>query len=170
MGRLSGTARSAFKVIGPPSRARIRLGKFVHLPPAERWLVIEAVLVLGLIRLALWLLPLQRLRSLMTYAADLLHARTWPDSSLLGRAGRAVDMACTCVPQATCLPRALAVQFLLERRGYSADLRIGFARGAQRQLTAHAWIEHRGQVIFGGGFPAAEVVLSGLGGKQRNGA
>jgi len=62
------------------------------------------------------------------------------------------------------------VQFLLERRGYSADLRIGLAREAQRQLMAHAWVEHQGRVIFGDGFPAAEVVLSGLGGNQRNGA
>ena len=152
------------------SGARTRFGKFVRLPSAERWLLTEAALVLGMIRLGLWLLPLQRLRRVMTHAVGLTRARTWPDGSFPGRAGHAVDMAGTCVPQASCLPRALAVQFLLQRRGYSVDLRIGLAWGAQRQLKAHAWVEHRGRVIFGGGFPAAGIVLSDHEGRQQNGA
>jgi hypothetical protein len=48
-----------------------------------------------------------------------------------------------------CLARALTTQVLLNRYGYTADLRIGVKRGETGDLQAHAWIEHHGNVIIG---------------------
>jgi hypothetical protein len=42
--------------------------------------------------------------------------------------------------QAVCLPRALAAQAMLRRRGVRSRLCLGAAR-ADRALAAHAWIE-----------------------------
>jgi hypothetical protein len=42
--------------------------------------------------------------------------------------------------RAVCLPRALAAQAMLRRRGVGAQLCLGAARNAQG-LAAHAWIE-----------------------------
>ena len=49
-----------------------------------------------------------------------------------------------------CLTNALAVQFLLGRRGYSTVLRIGVAKKDGSALEAHAWLEHEGEVLLGG--------------------
>jgi len=145
-----------------------RLGKFLRLPSAERWLAAEAVLVLAMIRIGLWLLPLRRLQRIIAHATRGASSGGQTDESFPKRAGRAVARASAYIPRATCLPQALVVQFLLERRGYTPDLRIGMGRGAQRQLEGHAWVEHGGEVVFGAGFPAAQVVLSGLEGDRPN--
>jgi hypothetical protein len=39
---------------------------------------------------------------------------------------------------------------MLERRGYPCELRIGFMRGKNGQMSAHAWTESQGKVVIGG--------------------
>ena len=75
-----------------------------------------------------------------------------------GHAARAVTRASAYVPRATCLAQALAVQVLLQRRGCTADLRIGLARGGLQRVEGHAWVECHGKVVFGHGF-LPEIVL-----------
>lgn len=48
-----------------------------------------------------------------------------------------------------CLPIAMATQWLLSRRGFSTDLRIGVMRGESGQLEAHAWVERDGLILIG---------------------
>jgi len=48
------------------------------------------------------------------------------------------------------LAQALAIQVLLERRGYPTQLRIGFTRSKGGQMSAHAWVECEGRVVIGG--------------------
>jgi hypothetical protein len=60
---------------------------------------------------------------------------------------RALNRAARFSPgQPSCLPRALALWWLLRRSGIAAELRIGARRAAGR-LEAHAWVEHAGQVL-----------------------
>ena len=146
-----------------------RVRKFSSLPRAEQRLVGEAVVALGAIRFGLWLLPVRRVREITARVAR------WTatggrrhDGSTPIRVGRAVARASACIPRASCLPQALAVQFLLERRGYSPVLRIGMARGAEGRPAAHAWVEHQSVVILGGGF-SPEIVLPVLAGKGSDG-
>jgi hypothetical protein len=51
--------------------------------------------------------------------------------------------------RATCLPRSLALWWLLRRRGIAADLRIGVRKEGGR-FEAHAWTEWRGTVLNDG--------------------
>ncbi len=49
--------------------------------------------------------------------------------------------------RAKCLPRSLALQWLLARRGIDAELRIGVRKNGHA-LEAHAWIEHCGEPLI----------------------
>ncbi|HEY5959576.1 MAG TPA: lasso peptide biosynthesis B2 protein [Polyangiaceae bacterium] len=49
----------------------------------------------------------------------------------------------------TCLSRAVAVAYMLSRRGHACHLRIGVLPSVDGQLDAHAWVEHSGNVIVG---------------------
>ena len=128
------------------------LQKFWRLPPSDRRLLVTAVLLLTAIRLGLWLLPFQTLRRVLPRRIQAPTRLDNSNQSFPKRIGWAVTIASRYVPRATCLTQALAVQVLLDRRGYPAHLRIGVARGAQRLLEGHAWVEHQGQIIIGGGF------------------
>lgn len=46
----------------------------------------------------------------------------------------------------SCLTRALVLRHLLRRRGIPAELRLGVSTTGG-QFTAHAWVEHDGQVL-----------------------
>ncbi|HEX6900575.1 MAG TPA: lasso peptide biosynthesis B2 protein [Thermoanaerobaculia bacterium] len=45
-----------------------------------------------------------------------------------------------------CLPRALCLRWLLGRRGFAAELRIGVTR-EDGELLAHAWVEREGRPV-----------------------
>ncbi len=140
-----------------------RLGRFLRLPPADRRLLAEAAVVLAVTRLGLWLVPTWRLRRAMVRASRRVRSEASTSHSCAQRAGWAVTRASMYIPRATCLPQALAVLFLLERRGYSPDLRIGLTRATETQVEGHAWVEHEGEVVLGGDVPTPEIVLSNRG-------
>jgi len=50
----------------------------------------------------------------------------------------------------TCLPQALAAQFLLKRHGFPARLVIGVRKDESGDFKAHAWVENDGNVVIGG--------------------
>ncbi len=130
-----------------------RLSRFLRLSAAERRLLIEAMLLLGTIAPGLRLLPFETVRRLLARAA-------WtpagsPEAHLPSTEGVvwAVTVASRYVPKAVagvCLTEALAAQTMLARRGYPAVLRIGLAKGEERRLQAHAWVESGGEVVIGG--------------------
>ena len=66
------------------------------------------------------------------------------------RIGWAVGSAARFVPDATCLPQALAAEAILRRRGHPADLRLGVTREAGT-VQAHAWVVSYGRVVVGDG-------------------
>jgi len=146
-----------------------RVRKFFSLSRAEQGLLGEAVVAVGTIRFGLWLLPVRRVRGITARVARWTGRRTRRDGGPGPiQTGRAVARASACIPRASCLPQALAVQFLLERRGYSPVLRIGMARGSEGRPAAHAWVEHQGVVILGGGF-SPEILLPVLAGEGPDG-
>ncbi len=127
----------------------MQLRKFVTLHKRDRRLLVRAILLLGTIKLGLWLLPFQTLRHLL--------ARMTPANFELQKKDQvyvdivwAVEVASRYMPSGVkCLARALATQVLLGRCGYQAQLCIGVAiEGGQ--LEAHAWIESQGRIVIGG--------------------
>ena len=128
-----------------------RLRKLLHLHKRDRQLLVSAALLLGTIRLGLWLLPFQTLRRFLagiTQTADDLHSTA---QVTVDKVVWAVAVASRYMPGgAKCLARALATQVLLGRRGYQAQLRIGVAKNEKGQLEAHAWLESQGRIVIGG--------------------
>lgn len=123
------------------------LRRFLALPGQERVLLTRAAALLWLFRIALWVLPFARTRSLAHALAERGSSRARgpaPD-----RVGWAVETMARRVPKATCLVRAMTAQVLLARSGYPATMQIGVAKEEGR-LHAHAWVESDGRVIVGG--------------------
>ena len=92
----------------------------------------------------------------------LLGDQIMPESGLPGeprpanpsarRLAVAVDRAAARLPGVTkCLPRAMALQWLLHRRGLDATLVIGVKPGAARGGLddLHAWVVSEGEVVIG---------------------
>ncbi len=121
------------------------LHKFLRLPAADRSLLVRSVALVGAARLALWALPFNVVRRLLSRPArpsSAPHATT-------ERIGWAISVAKRFVPNGNCLPQALAAESLLRRSGHPVELRIGVAKTDQGRLEAHAWVESGGRLVVG---------------------
>ena len=128
---------------------RSRIARFRSLPPSDRTLFLIALLAIASVRVGLWLTSFRRLhRSLARIARPTGSPDPTPGEA--DRIGWAVGSAARFVPDATCLPQALAAEAILRRRGHPADLRLGVSRGDDG-VEAHAWVESYGRVIVGDG-------------------
>jgi hypothetical protein len=136
---------------------------FLRLDATERRLVIRCASVLVAMQCGLWILTVRRLHALITGAA-----RRWRASSAARRHSPeriawAVRAAARFLPGATCLPQALAVQYMLGRAGHPGTLRIGFAVSKGHELAGHAWVECDGAIVLHGSDRTRYVPLPGLG-------
>jgi hypothetical protein len=122
---------------------------FWNLDWRERLLLVEALAVVVAVRLGLWLLPFQKLRSLVRAAGrcpvDSHSANVLPVERIAWTVRAVGDF----VPGATCLTQALAGQIMLARRSQPARLHIGVAKGSEEKLSAHAWLECDGRIVLG---------------------
>ena len=125
-----------------------RLHRLLRLTPAEADLLASAWLALARARARLWL---HRTADLEPPGVRGDPPRPEQSEWLVRSVAVAVARAARLVPAATCLAQALAARDLLARRGVGTDLRLGVARGEGGHVIAHAWLEHRGQVVLGGG-------------------
>jgi len=129
-----------------------RFRKFLRMSSSERRLLIVGGVVVACVRILLWLLPFRRLVWLVERTA-LRSARVAPvrlleDTNVNIAWG--VATAARYVPRATCLTQALAAQWLFAWFGHPTLLRIGVAKGNDKALRAHAWLESEGRVVVGG--------------------
>ena len=77
------------------------------------------------------------------------------DDALLLRVRKAVTIAARNVPwNAVCLPQAMAAQVMLKRRGIKSVMHFGAAKGTDKPLDAHAWLDAAGVEVTG--YPVAE--------------
>lgn len=117
------------------------LSAFLALPAGDRRLLLSALATLAGIRLALRVVPVERLRRRV--ACGRPHARS------AERIAWAVHAASRRLPGTTCLASALAAQRLLARDGHDCQLTIGVARN-ERGFAAHAWVVCDGVTLVGG--------------------
>jgi len=127
-----------------------RLRKFLSLTTSDCQLLLGTLVLLGVIRLGLWLLPFKTLLQLLASISQATPEPQEVDQNSANKIVWAVNIASRYMPGGVkCLARALTTRVLLSRRGHSANLRIGVAKGKEGQLEAHAWVESQGQVVIG---------------------
>jgi hypothetical protein len=118
------------------------LRRWQELSGEERLWLRRAIVHVGLVRLALWVCPFQRIR---TYAARI--PKRWKPSPA-ERIAWAVNAAANRIPRATCLTRAVALQILLAKSGQPSRVEIGVAR-EKEEFGAHAWLVAGGNILVG---------------------
>jgi hypothetical protein len=149
--------------MAPLRSIRRRLRRFGELDSRRRGLLAEAVTCLLAARLALIFIPFPRLaRRLGAFVppADPRVAQAGieiaPDQPRIAEdIGWAVTRAARSVPfGAVCLPQAMAAQVMLRRRGIKSVMHFGAARGREKPLDAHAWLDAAGVEVTG--YPVTE--------------
>jgi hypothetical protein len=115
------------------------------LDPADRPLLIEAVIVLAIARVSTRVLPFRRTAALFgleqSVSGSPAGGRALPAAA--GRPVWAWSAAATRMPRAgTCLVQALGGSAMLGRRGIATTIHLGVTRDPRdaRALTAHAWL------------------------------
>jgi hypothetical protein len=128
-----------------------RLNRFIRLPAAERRLLLKAALLLGGIKLGLWLLDFHALQRLLSRVAEAPIGLRKLDRVSAEKVVWSVKLAGRYMPMArTCLTQAMTTQALLARRGYPTILHIGVVTKERGEFEAHAWLESEGEVVIGG--------------------
>jgi len=117
-----------------------RLAALFALPRDDRRMLMEAAATLVLVRGALHLVSIERLRA---WTGDLRNGSRPADRIIWS-----VRTAARRVPGATCLCSALALQRRLSSAGHPSQVHIGVARDATG-FKAHAWLVHDGVVVIG---------------------
>jgi len=138
------------------------LRRFAQVGNRRRALLAEAVLCLLAARLALIFIPFPRLaRRLGDFVPPsdprALRAKVPVDAEapLAQEIGWAVTRAARYVPfKAVCLPQALAARAMLKRRGVKSVMHFGAAKGQEKPLDAHAWLDAAGVEVTG--YPVAK--------------
>lgn len=122
---------------------------------ADRRLLVEAVVLLGVARLAILLMPFSRVaRRLGRHMGETPVTQPLEATELSRRVQRAVHLAAGNLPwESVCLPRAIVAKLMLRRRGVPSTLYLGVQREAK--MTAHAWVR------------AGEVVVTGDAGREQ---
>jgi hypothetical protein len=126
----------------------VHLGRRFHaLERGDRWLVVEAVILLGLVQAGLRTLSFGTLLRLLAGAKRLRR----PSPASQPRIRWAVEAAARLVPGRTCLTDALVADVMLSRRGCQSRLQIGVKtkRSGGVPLDAHAWVESDGSIVAG---------------------
>jgi hypothetical protein len=141
---------------------RRRLRRFRELDDRRRALLAEAVAYLLAARLALIFIPFPRLARRLGALVPPTDPRTTPartatapdEAQLAADIGWAVTCAARYVPfKAVCLPQAMAARAMLERRGVKSVMHFGAAKGMDKPLDAHAWLDAAGVEVTG--YPVA---------------
>lgn len=125
--------------------AREALAKFLRLPAWERALLLRAILLLGVARVTLKLLPFARVRRLLTLPPGSPITREITPVAVRWAVGHAQRV----IPDATCLPQAVTAEALLTLGGHPSVMRIGVTKRDGGKFLAHAWVESRGRIIVG---------------------
>jgi hypothetical protein len=130
---------------------RPNLKNLAERSPREVWLLGQAILALASARVALWILPLAKIRRLIWRLFSAEHPLPVIRRCSEDQVIRAVVSAgIHCPIGTTCLATAVVGQALLHRHGYNAQLQLGVRRDPKGRFSAHAWLERRGTVVLGG--------------------
>ena len=136
------------------------LVRWFRLSPPQQALALEAAVWLTLARLLVHHIPMRYWLRHLEAVAD-RGAGSVGRQPLARAVGRMVRRVARRLPfEALCLPQAMAVQWMLRRRGIASRLWIGVRRAAPGQpLKYHAWLTVDGESVSGGRLARACVPL-----------
>ena len=122
--------------------------RYFSFPVRRRKLLRQSLLVCGFLYLVLGRI------SLKTILSFLRSREQAPCASLKGDIEKeeilwSVRVVTKRLPGATCLLRAIAAKYLLDRHGIRSCLRIGVRKADTASLEAHAWITINGETVLG---------------------
>lgn len=118
--------------------------------PVRRWLLVEAVILLLLAKLLLWLVPFRHLaphlgnpiRVADAPSPDADKAVSYSDTRRAADIAWAVSRAVRHLPVTLlCLPQAVAARLMLQRRHVPSVLHFGVAMELDQPMRAHAWLD-----------------------------
>jgi hypothetical protein len=139
--------------------------QFIRMP-GGRGVLLEAVLWLGLARLALRLLPFRRLAPYLGIPCHETPATNpaQPAASSALTVTRALQRAARNLPwECTCLVQGLAGKAMLRRRGLPSTLYLGVAKDKDANLCAHAWLRCGSVILTGREAENRFTVISAFG-------
>jgi hypothetical protein len=121
----------------------------------ERWLLLEAAWWLSLLAAALNVVAFKRLTAWLGLKQTATGQETaQPLQQEAIAVGWAVEAVAARTPwTSTCLAQALAGAQMLRRRGIASALTLGVALAPDKEshMEAHAWLQHGGALLTGGG-------------------
>ena len=124
----------------------IRLKKFMGLRWQEQGLLLESGLLLAI---AVVGVRLCSFRLLQRWAGRDANPDKRLNSFSEDQICWSISAASSIIPWSTCLTQALAMQLLLRQCGYPSSIRVGVRKTPNGDLSAHAWVENEGRIIFG---------------------
>lgn len=130
-----------------PRRLLTNWHKFRRLARAERLLLLQALIMLPLTSVALWLAGFHRWQVVLSQLGHGQPSNHADPENMRHRSraiARMVRLAAIHGPgRPKCLTEALVLWSLLRARGLDGELRIGVHR-SEREFQAHAWVTFRG--------------------------
>jgi Transglutaminase-like superfamily len=130
-------------LIWPPVE---NIPQLLDLRRGECGLLVRAVVMVTIVRVALWTVPFRWLRKLAG-ARQPVAAKL--EVIPVKRLACAVQAASRHIPGASCPTQALALQYLLARADQSGEVPIGVVKDAGRGFEARAWLTHKGTILIG---------------------
>ena len=133
------------------------LAKFFRFSIAEQRLLLEAVMLLGLARLAIIALPFRWIAPVLgeRHRANSLDAPAANSGKItalpVSRVAWAIWLTGRYTPwRSNCLAKAVAGRLMLRRRGIGSTLYFGMAKDEEGKFEAHAWLSSDGVILTGG--------------------
>ncbi len=132
-----------------------RLRTFLRLKMSDRLLLLEALVWLGVARLAILTLPLRKIK---TYLGQHLLESNIKESPQTLKRARRIGWAVRTISRYTpwtsnCFPQAIAAKRMLQRRQIASTLYLGFSREGKEKANdfeGHAWLRCGPLYLLGG--------------------
>lgn len=142
-----------FTQTSQPRSRRGRLRNLLRRPWADKWLLIQVFVLLGVTRLAIDTLSMRRLARY--FGPQQVETPAEVDPAALAAARRiawAIHRVSPYTPwTSNCFPQALTAKLLLRRQGISSTLYLGAVFKADRSgMEAHAWLRCGPLYVTGG--------------------
>ncbi len=118
---------------------------FLKLPQIDQKLLIKTLLLMMIIRLKLWIIPFNKIQ----ISIEKNNTRKITNNIQVTKLIWAVKTTSNYIPQATCLTKAITAKKLLNKHGYSSQVKIGVGKDMKGEFEAHAWLEYMDKVILG---------------------